>query len=393
MPWTAAAFVDPVLRVNPWGESVGDLHSLPVQLGYELGVTGLLLVAGLAGLFFVRRIVEREEGRDPVLLLGGLLGLSGGAVAALGSGALAVTALPLAAAVAAGAALAGSGRGPAPSSPLPVRLYAAAALLALAPLEAARWHYDRARIAGGAGRAGEAEAEIAAAARIDPKFPLYGMRLALLQARAPAGRERSAGLALRAAESGRAVPASWLLAGVLGYSARRPWAGAALERACTLDPFDPFPPFYGLLANRADPEAASRGAQALLNEPRLAAATFWERNPERMAEALTIVRAWPDVDAGWKEALLSAVPPAAGRSGETRKLELTIDTDPRESLSLPVFRRLPWPAEWGLVDVRTQVWDAIGTPPAAASKGTSRRFIHSAPCRRSALTGQELLSH
>ncbi len=397
VPWTAAAFVDPVLRVNPWGESVGDLHSLPVQLGYELGVTGLLLVAGLAGLFFVRRIVEREEGRDPVLLLGGLLGLSGGAVAALGSGALAVTALPLAAAVAAGAALAGSGRGRAPNSRLPVRLYAAAALLALAPLEAARWHYDRARIAGGAGRAGEAEAEIAAAARIDPQFPLYSMRLALLQARAPAGRERAAGLALRAAENGRAVPASWLLAGVLGYSAKRPWAAAALERACTLDPFDPFPPFYGLLAGRADPDAASRGAQALLNEPRLAAALFWERNPERLAEALTIVRAWPDVDAGWKEALFAvvtaAVPPPAGRSGETRKLELTIDTDPRESLSLPVFRRLPWPAEWGLVDVRIPVWDAISTPPAASSKGTSRRFIHSAPCRRRALTGQELLIH
>ncbi|HET9209169.1 MAG TPA: O-antigen ligase family protein, partial [Thermoanaerobaculia bacterium] len=67
VPWTAAAFLDPVLRANPWGESVGDLHSLPVQLAYELGVTGLLLVGGLAVLFFVRRIAEREEGRDPAL--------------------------------------------------------------------------------------------------------------------------------------------------------------------------------------------------------------------------------------------------------------------------------------------------------------------------------------
>ena len=151
VPWTAAAFLEPVLRVNPWGESVGDLHSLPVQLAYELGVTGLLLVAGLIVLFFVRRIAEREEGRDPALLLGGLLGLGSGAVASLGSGALAVTALPLAAAVAAGAALAGSGRGKARSSRLPVRIYALAALLALAPLEIARWHYDRARLAGADG--------------------------------------------------------------------------------------------------------------------------------------------------------------------------------------------------------------------------------------------------
>ncbi len=111
VPWTAAAFLQPVPGVNPWGESVGELHSLPVQIGYETGATGLLLVGGLVILFFVRRVTEREEGRDPALLLGGLLGLSGGAVAALGSGSVAVTALPLAAAVAAGAALAGSGRG------------------------------------------------------------------------------------------------------------------------------------------------------------------------------------------------------------------------------------------------------------------------------------------
>jgi hypothetical protein len=392
VPWTAAAFLDPVLRVNPWGESIGDLHSLPVELGYEIGVTGLLLVAGLVALFFVRRIVEREEGRDPVLLLSGLLGLSGGAVAALGSGALAVTALPLAAAVAAGAALAGGGRGRVQASRLPVRIYAAAALLALAPLELARWHYDRARLADEAHRTRAAEAEIAAAARLDPRFPLYPLRLALLRARAPEGAAPAAELARRSAEAGRAVPASWLVAGILGYSAQRPWAGTALETACFLDPFDPFPPFYGMLADRADPDAAGRGAQALLNEPRLAAALFWERHPERLAEALAVVRAWPEVDAGWKGALVAAVPPAAGRSGETGKLELTIDTDPSQSLSLPVFRRLPWPAAWGLVDVRKPVWDRIGVPPAAASKGTSRRFIHSAPCRRRALSGQELLT-
>jgi hypothetical protein len=391
VPWTAAAFLDPVLRVNPWGESLGDLHSLPVEIGYELGLTGLLLVAGLVALFFVRRIVEREEGRDPVLLLGGLLGLSGGAVAALGSGALAVTALPLAAAVAAGAALAGSGRGRAPSSRLPVRIYALAALLALIPLETARWHYDRARAADGAHRLGDAEREIAAAARLDPRFPLYPMRLALLRARAPEGRDPAADLALRAAASGRAVPASWLIAGVLGYS-RRPWAGEALERACFLDPFDPFPPFYGLLADRGNPDAASRGAQALLDEPRLASALFWERNPERLAEALALARAWPEVDAGWKEALIAGVPPPTGRSGQTQRLNLAIDTDVSQSLSLPVFRRLPWPTVWPLVDVRKPVWDAIRLPPAAAAPGTSRRFVHSAPCRRSALTAQLLLT-
>jgi O-antigen ligase len=387
VPWTAAAFLEPVLRVNPWGESVGDLHSLPVQLAYELGITGLLLVAGLIVLFFVRRIAEREEGRDPALLLGGLLGLGSGAVVSLGSGALAVTALPLAAAVAAGAALAGSGRGKARSSRLPVRIYALAALLALAPLEIARWHYDRARLAA-VERPREADAELAAAMRLDPAFPLYPMRLALLRAQ---DRDPAAGLALRAAEKGGAIPTLWLVAGVLGRSAKTPWAGTALERACFLDPLDPFPPFYAMLANLADPDAPARGAQALLNEPRLAAAVFWERHPELLAQSLTLVRAWPGVDAGWKEALLAAVPPPGGRSGPVKKVELTIDTEQQETLSLTAFHRRPWETPWGLVDVRQPVWDGIRVPPAAASKGTAANFYRAAPCRRS-LAAQPLLT-
>jgi hypothetical protein len=392
-PWTAAAFLDPVPGVNPWGESVGDLHSLSVQIAYELGLTGLLLAAALAVLFFARRIAEREEGRDPALLLGGILGLAGGAVASLGSGALAVTALPLAAAIAAGAALAGSGRGRSRrGSPLPARVYAAAALLALAPLELARWHYDRAVAADETGKTAEAEAQLAAAARLDPLFPLYPMRLALLRGRRPGGGATAAALALRAAERGRAVPSLWLVAGVLGYSADRPWAGEALERACALDPLDPFPPFYGLLAARADPDAPGRGAQALLNDPRFAAAVFWERRPDLLAQALATARAWPEVDAGWKEALLAAVPPAGARSGPLLPVELTIDTKEGETLSLTAFRRRPWPARWPLLQVRQTVWDGLRVPPAAASKGTSPRFFHAAPCRRRALSGQGLLT-
>ncbi len=391
VPWTAAAFLEPVLRVNPWGESVGDLHSLPVQLGYELGATGLLLVAGLAVLFFLRRIAEREEGRDPALLLGGLLGLGSGAVASLGSGALAVTALPLAAAVAAGAALAGSGRGKARSSRLPVRIYALAALIALSPLEIARWHYDLGRLAAGANREPEAEAQLAAAARIDPEFPLYPLHLALLRARTPEGRGPAAELALRAAERGGAVPSLWIVAGILGHSAKAPWAGTALERACFLDPLDPFPPFYGMLADRADPEAPGRGAQALLDEPRFAAAVFWERHPDLLVRALAAVRDWPGVDAGWKQALLAAVPPPGGRSGPTVKVQLTIDTDPEETLSLTAFRRRPWATAWSLVEVRQTLWEGLRVPPAAASRGTSPGFYHAAPCRR-ALFGQDLLT-
>jgi hypothetical protein len=389
VPWTAAAFLDPVPRANPWGESVGELHSLPVQLGYELGVTGLLLVAGLVLLFFVRRFAEREEGRDPGLLLAGLLGLFGGAVAALASGAVAVTALPLAAAVAAGATLAGSGRGKAADSRLPARIYALAALLALVPLELARWHYDRARLAR---RPEIAEAELEAAVRLDPRFPLYPMRLALQLARAPEGRIPAAGLALRAARQGAAVPSLWLVAGVLGYSAKAPWAGAALDNACALDPLDPFPPFYSLLVDRAGSGAPAEGALALLDEPRLAAALFWERHPDLLGRSLAAVRDWPGVDAGWKEALLAAVPASGGGQGAVSTVSLEVDVREPESVSLTAFRRHPWPVRWGLIQVRGSGWDRLRLPPAAASTGTSAGFYRAAPCRRSALTAQHLLT-
>jgi hypothetical protein len=310
-------------------------------------------------------------------------------VAALGSGAIAVTALPLAAAVAAGAALAGSGRGKGRSSRRPVRIYAVAALVALFPLELARWHYDRARLADRAGKPREAEAEIASATRLDPQFPLYPMRLALLRARRPEESAVAAVLARRAAALGGATPSLWLVAGILGYSAKEPWAGAALEKACHLDPFNPFPPFYGVLADPAGPEAPSRGAQALLNEPRLAAAVFWEGHPDLLAKSLTIVRGWPEVDAGWKQALLSAARP--GISGPTLRLVVTIDTEDREILSIGAFHRSPWPVQWGLVQVRKDAWEGLPLPSAAASRGTSRRFVHAAPCRRS-LSGHDLLT-
>jgi hypothetical protein len=398
--WTSAAFLDPVPRVNPWGESIGELHSLPLQIGYELGFTGLALALAIVVLFFARRVGDREEGRAPALLSAGLLGLGGGALASLGSGALAVTALPLAAAVAAGAALAGSGRGKSRmGSAVPTRLYAVAALLALTRLLLAQWHYDRAVTADtsripGQGRL--AETELEAAMRLDPSFPLYPMRLALLQAREPARQTAASELALRAAWKGMAVPQLWLVAGIQGQAVKRPWAPFALGRACALDPLSPFPPFYQMLAGPARPEGPVQGAQALLAEPRLVAAVFWERRPALRSRVLEAVRDWPGVDAGWKEALLAVPPstvnPMAGR-GPVFRVSLLIDAEARESLSIPVFRRRPWPAQWGLIEVRESALEKVRLlPPAAASKGTSPGFLHSAPCLRRSVRGQELLN-
>jgi len=391
--WTSAAFLDPAPGVNPWGESVGELHSLPLQLGYELGLTGILLSLALAALFFTRRTGEREEGRAPGLAAAGLLGLAGGAVAALGSGAIAVTALPLAAAVAAGAALAGSGRGKArPESAGPVRVYAVAALLALAPLELARWHYDRAVAADTGGRSRLAEAELESAIRLDPLFPLYPMRLALLRDRRPGEVAGASQLALEAAERGGAVPALWLVAGVLGASADRPWSSQALEKACALDPLGPFPPFYQMLVRETANDAPLYGAHSLLAEPRLAAATFWEHHPGLLAQALEALRTWPGVDAGWKQSLIAAASSPAGGGGPFARVELLVDTDPEASLSLPVFRRRPWPARWPLVQVRQRAADRFRLPPAFSWQGTSDAAVRVVPCLHRSPRGQRLLT-
>jgi len=400
--WTAAAFLDPIPGVNPRGEAVGELHSLPVQLAYELGLTGLLLSLALLALFFIRRLGERQEGRDPALLAAGLLGLGGGAVASLGSGALAVTALPVAAVVAAGAALAGSGRGKARrESPWPVWGYAVVVLFVLLPLERAHWHYDRAVAADIAADSPRAEAELLEAIRLDRGFPLYPTRLAmLLNRRAGANPVASAELALRGAGKGRAVPSLWMVAGILGYSAQRPWAGDALEKACGLDPFNPIPPFYQMLNKPGGTEAAAYGAHALLAEPRLAAAIFWQRHPPLLGRTLKEIEVWPGVDAGWKQSMIAAastvggiagVPPPGSKPESVDWLPLVIDTAEAETISLPVFRRRQWPARWRLVQVRSEALAGVNLPPATAAPGTSALAFAAVPCRRRSLREQLLL--
>lgn len=351
--WTSSLFLDPAPGVNPWGETVGELHSLPLQLAYELGALGCLLALATVGLFAFRRWRERRAAADPGLLRAALCGLAGAAVALLGTAPLAVSALPLALAVAAGAALAGAA--PATRSDgrsdrsIRSRIYAAVAVLALAPLLGAQALYDRALAADQAGERSVARRRLEQAARLDPAFPLYGSRLALLHDTAE--RSAAAELALRAAEEGHGLAPLWTVAGVLGQAAARPWAPAALQTACSLDPLSPFPPWFGMLADPEGPRAARQGAHALLAEPRLAAALFWRREPGLFTRALDEVRVWPGIDAAWTQALLAAVSPPGGKMGERQWLALTLDVDPGASTSLFVFRRRPWPAEWPVVPI------------------------------------------
>jgi O-Antigen ligase len=405
-PWTAAWFLAPRPGLNPWGEAVGELHSLPVHLAYETGALGLLCVLAVAGAFLGRRWAERRTAVDAGLLAAGCLGVAGAGIAWLGTAAVAVSALPLALAAAAGAALAGGGaavaRPAAPAGALrreagapdggagprpapawrngPACVYGLAAAAALLAPQMARWHYDRAVAAGQSGRRPAALSELAAAVRLDPSFPLYRMRLALLHD-GGAGESGAAALAWRAARDGQGVGLLWLAAGILGRAEGEVWAPAALEQSCALDPLSPFPPFY-LMASAPGAVAAPRlGARALLAEPRLMAATFWEGREPLFRLALEEVRRWPGVDSGWKLALLAAAPSPSSRRGAIVRQELIIDSGGfTQATSLHLFRRLPWLARWQLLRLRESVVGRLSLPPATALRGTDGTPFQSRRC-------------
>ena len=283
--WTAAAFFDPVAGASPWGSRSSSFHSLPLHLAYEIGMLGLALSLALGLVFLARRISGLRSAEDPAFVFAGLCGLLGAAVISLGSAALAVTALPVAAAVAAGAALTATSAKS--FSRLPVFLYAAIAVVGLAPLQAARWSYEQAI----SGRILDALPALERAVRLDPRFPLYRVRLALLEK----NRTAAAELALHSARDARGVATLWTVAGILGTTAGRPWAREALGTACALDPFNPFPPFYGVVAAPESAEAPRFGAHALLAEPRLAAAIFWESHPGLLLRTVQRWRLGPEL--------------------------------------------------------------------------------------------------
>ncbi|HXO22110.1 MAG TPA: O-antigen ligase family protein [Thermoanaerobaculia bacterium] len=381
--WSLASFLHPVPGVNPPGELVGELHSLPVALSYELGATGLVLALALAALFCRRRIAELQEPEaDRPLLRAGLAGLAGAAVAALGSAALAITALPLAAAVAAGAALAARPRAAAAgrlgaARAAPIALYALAAAILLLPLELARWHYQRATAAASPQ---EVRSELGRAVRLDPSFPLYRARLGWSPGSAP-GRAAGAATALEAAEDAGGVAVLWLFAGADGLRVGAPWAPRALSRACALDPLSPFAPFLLAAADPGAPGAAVHAAHALLAEPRLAAATFWQGRPDLLSRALDRAAAWPGVDPRWRRSLAEAAREPLPDDGSRARLALAVDAPiPSTELSLHLFRRRPWPAERRLVEVRRAAAERLALTPATTLSNTAAGAFVPALC-------------
>ncbi len=363
--WTLAPLLRPRPGVNPPGEVVGDLHSLPLQLAYELGLPGLAAALALAAAFTRARLREGVWSAEGGLARGGVAGLAAGATALVAGPTLGTTAPWVALAVAAGAALTEI---PAETvlaarrAPPAGWLFAAIAALLLAPLDGALACYDAARRA----PRGRAVALLQVAAELDPEMPLYRARLGWLAGTAPAR-----ALALRRAAAGApGVPSLQLAA---GWAAQAAGQGGEVEllRSCAGDPLSGTAPF--LLA-QARPGAAAAGllaARAVLADPPLLAATAWEGEPELLAAALEDVGRWDGVDEGLRSALM-ATSRQLTRRGRVASLRVTMDETAAAALSLHVFRRLPWPATLAVVTVRRDDARRLSGQPAAGSLRTTR---------------------
>lgn len=389
-PWTLALHMRPRPGVNPPGEVVGEMHSLPVALGYEFGFPGAALAGAMVTLFLLRRWRARHAGADRGLAEAGIAGVAGFLLTSLGGAQLSVPALPLAALLAAGAALAGarpvegaasSGAadrrpGRFPLAALPVWLYVGAAALLLLPLARAQAFYERAAVL----RVRDQAAPLMArAVALDPDLPLYRTRMAW-SSEAPVG-ER-AEWAIAAARNAQGISALWLRAAALALeSGRLDLVHEASVRALALDPLSAFAPFQlAMLGGGAgtpfgDVDCAAR---AMVAEPRLAAASSW-RGRERLRErALARLEKWPGIDAGWRAEMVrlaSQLAPASAASDaappDEVELAAQIDTTPALAVSLHLFRRTAWPADVARIRVDRAGVRKIKLPSAAAMPDSS----------------------
>ena len=337
-PWMIARFLEPDPAVNPPSQVVGDVHSLPAQLAFEIGLVGLTLGLALWSLFVARRWLAAREASNNPEKLAPVLGLVGGSLFLLGNAPITVLALPVAAVLTCGAALATEPR-PAERGPRPRLLFALVYLLPvgvlLLPKLVAQLHYDRAATAESSVQALE---EIERARILDPLFPLYGARKAWLQGTIDGIDDDSARLALLAAESARGVGPLWLTAGFMGLEISADWAFEALSTARSLDPLSPLPPFLMSLSRPTHPEAAQWAAQAVRLEPRLSRTSRFLDSPELRERTMEVLEASGAAD------LLLPLSNDSTTSTPGAALGLTMDREPALALSLYGFRRRPWPA-------------------------------------------------
>lgn len=335
-PWTIAEWVRPIAGRNPPSEVIGDLHSLPIHLLYEIGWPGLVAAVATAGVFFVRRLSEvraREERAGSDEGLAALLGLIGFGVVCLATAPLAVPALPATLAVVAGMAIAArgarsgqrarGGRSLGVAATLGLAYVLPAAVL-LVPIDRAHLHYQRA-IESGSEVA--ALAELGRAVALDPEFPLYRARRAWLAARQPDGAAAAVDDALEAARAAKWLAPLWLGAGEVAAAADHPAAAEAFATAQRLDPLSPLAAFHA--ATTASPRGATLfGVRAVTGDRRFAHALWWHDHPELAARV--------SASAG------VPIPLEVSPGAERFRLGLTLDRVPALSFSLYAFRRTPW---------------------------------------------------
>jgi hypothetical protein len=336
VPWTLGSFMKPVAGVHPASQIVADLHSLPAQIGYELGFAGILLSLAIAGIFSRQRWQENRDDAQPIVRQTALLGLLGGGIFALGAAPLAVPALPATALVVAGASFGGGA-----SATRRFRslwwAYVAVAAVALLPLDRAHFQYDRARLAPSAL---ESRSWLAKAGTLDPGFPLYLAREAWLAAELQGVDQPTAERARLAAELAPGLAPLWLEAGYLGKTSGADWAAHALATAYWLDPLSPLTAFHLMTVTDDSTTATKLGAEALRAEPRLAGAVWWLDRPD-LARSVSV--------------LVQAPVPAPGTIAQPRGPALALGFDRRPSLafSLFAFRRSPWAGSLAAVQLGT----------------------------------------
>ena len=347
-PWTIGLHMKPIAGVHPPGEIIGDLHSLPLQILYELGGVGFAFTLGTAAYFLRRRIRERPQAGDATLLAAGLIGLLGAAVTRLGGASLSILAVPAAVALSAGLALAGGRPREVVSSPRPLRpiwvwagVIAALSLVGGPLLGSLR--YAQARRATSLV---EARGRLGQARQVDPGFPWYSLIAARLMS--DVGAPGASTLARWGAKGAPGVAAGWLIAGDAAARegdlepAREAW-----RRASDLDPLGGAAPALRL-AWRAETVEERVGwlTRALVAEPRFLASEPAEAIALLLPEALRRIEADASIDAGWRERFLvtARALEAMPRSARLDALEVEVDGVPVDALSLHAFRRLPWPA-------------------------------------------------
>jgi len=391
--WTLAPHVVPRPGANTPGEAPADLHSLPLQLAYELGLPGLAIAGALVIAFVRARRREAAPLAEQSLGRAGLAGLAAGATALVAGPTLSTTAPWVALAVAAGAALAGGvashgaqdGVGePVPDAPKDGAtrfargaavgwLYAAIALLLLAPLDTALAFYDAARRA----PAPRAAKWMAIAAELDPEMPLYRARLGWLAGEATRRQRELA----RAADGAPGVAALQLAAGWSAQLTGRDHDTGEpyLARACQADPLTGITPLLLAFAQPESPRAPRLAARAILADPPLLAAIDFEAHPRLLATALAEVARWESVDAGQRQAILDAGLPWP-RTGAIGRRRVAMDAKPLEATSLGTFRRLPWPQTLGIVAVRLPAARRLSAITGAGWTRTTRRGALPQPC-------------